>query len=223
MAKRVAWAILTVILVSYSVVAADSMRASLFDPARHMHISEIKPGMKGYGLTVFRGTKIEKFDVVVVDIIKNFNPKYDVILIRCPQEFLKDTGPIEGMSGSPIFLYDDSGRARMAGAFAYGWAFSKDCLAGAQPIQYMLQLPTSHPVKQTGHNVMAANSAANSGRPRWSLDQVPQWNHPTRSRTVREQFNLPPAASNENCWTRANHRADVSPLAIANFVSPAIE
>ena len=43
-----------------------------------MRISEVKPGMKGYGLSVFSGTKIEKFDVVVVDVVKNFNPKYDV-------------------------------------------------------------------------------------------------------------------------------------------------
>ena len=65
----------------------DSQPPTLFDPARHMHVSEVRPGMKGYGLSVFSGTKIEKFDVVVVDVVKNFNPKYDVILIRCPQDF----------------------------------------------------------------------------------------------------------------------------------------
>jgi len=36
---------------------------SLFDPNKHMRVSEIRPGMKGYGLSVFMGTKIEKFDV----------------------------------------------------------------------------------------------------------------------------------------------------------------
>ena len=110
--KRVALVFLAALLAGFTTARADSRPASLFDPARHMRIAEVKPGMKGYGLSVFSGTKIEKFDVVVVDVVKNFNPKYDVILIRCPQEFLKNTGPIEGMSGSPIFLYDDSGRAR---------------------------------------------------------------------------------------------------------------
>ena len=161
-----------------------------------MHISEVKPGMKGYGLSVFSGTKIEKFDVVVVDVVKNFNPKYDVILIRCPQEFLKDTGPIEGMSGSPIFLYDDIGRARMAGAFAYGWAFSKDCLAGVQPIEYMLQLPTNHPPLEPGtKNPVEGNVNSMSVRPRWSLNQVPlrPWNRSERSRN-RQRSTSPSGA-----------------------------
>ena len=38
---------------------------SLFDPARHMRVAEVRPGMKGYGLSVFSGTKIEPFDVEV--------------------------------------------------------------------------------------------------------------------------------------------------------------
>ena len=33
---------------------------------------EIKDGMKGYGLTVFKGTQPERFDVEVVGVLKNF-------------------------------------------------------------------------------------------------------------------------------------------------------
>ena len=119
-----------------------------------MHVADIHRGMKGYGLSVFSGTKIEKFDVEVVDVVKNFNPKYDAILIRCPQEFLKNTGPIAGMSGSPIFLYDENGNPKMAGAFAYGWPFAKDCLAGVQPIEYIAEatyrLASGDPATLTG-------------------------------------------------------------------------
>ena len=187
MAKRIAPAVLVVLLISVVGIArADSQPASLFDPARHMLISEIKPGMKGYGLSVFSGTKIEKFDVVVVDVIKNFNPKYDVILIQCPQQFLQNTGPIEGMSGSPIFLYDDTGKARMAGAFAYGWAFSKDCLAGAQPIEYMLQLPTTHAPGASGLIPAGAPVNAAIAHPRWSINQLPRapWRQSSDSRSA---------------------------------------
>jgi hypothetical protein len=113
----------------------------LFDPARHMRVSEVRPGMTGYGLSVFQGTKIERFDVEVVSILKNFNPKYDVILIRCHGANLEHTGAIAGMSGSPIYLRDDAGRDRMIGAFAYGWPLQKDPVAGVQPIEYMLRLP----------------------------------------------------------------------------------
>src|SRR5256885_10959473 len=127
-----------VILLTVS-ACAPLLRADtpLFDPARHMRVSEVKPGMKGYGLSVFSGTKIERFDVEVVSILKNFNPKYDVVLIRFSGQNLERIGPIAGMSGSPIFLKDEVGRERMIGAFAYGWPFQKESLAGVQPIEYM--------------------------------------------------------------------------------------
>jgi hypothetical protein len=114
---------------------------SLFDPARHMHVSEVRAGMKGYGVSVFKGTKLERFEVEVLSVLKNFNPKYDVVLITCKGANLEHTGAIAGMSGSPIYLKDDSGRERMIGAFAYGWPLTKDPIAGVQPIEYMLTLP----------------------------------------------------------------------------------
>ena len=117
--------------------------AALFDPARHMRVSEVRPGMKGYGLSVFLGTKIERFDVEVISVLKNFNPKTDVILIKFGGDNLEHNLAIAGMSGSPIYLYDDTGKARMIGAFAYGWQLQKDPIAGVQPIEYMLKLPES--------------------------------------------------------------------------------
>lgn len=144
---------------------------SLFDPARHMHVSEVKAGMKGYGLTVFHGTTIEKFDVEVVSVVKNsFGPDQDVVLIMCNDERLKHSGPVQGMSGSPIFLYDETGKARMIGAFAYGWSLSKDPLAGVQPIEYMLKLtprPRQAPAQAQGAtswNVLKAGLVPNASR-----------------------------------------------------------
>jgi hypothetical protein len=103
--------------------------------------------MKGYGLSVFHGTKIERFDVEVLSVLRNFNPKCDVVLITCHGANLDHTGAIAGMSGSPIYLKDDSGRYRMIGAFAYGWPLAKDPIAGVQPIEYMLKLPTNDPAQ----------------------------------------------------------------------------
>ena len=127
-------------------LTASSGRAEsmpLFDPARHMRVSEVRPGMKGYGLSVFYGTKIERFDVEVISILKNFNPKSDVVLIKFSGDNLEHNLAIAGMSGSPIYLYDGTGKARMIGAFAYGWQLQKDPIAGVQPIEYMLKLPES--------------------------------------------------------------------------------
>ena len=135
-----------------ALVRAESPQAAasgLFDPARHMHVSEVKPGMSGYGLTVFKGTRIERFDVEVLSVLKNFNPKYDVVLIRCKGDYLQHTGSIAGMSGSPIYLKDEQGKYRMIGAFAYGWPLTKDPVAGVQPIEYMLKLPAARVAPET--------------------------------------------------------------------------
>ncbi|MBN2529958.1 MAG: hypothetical protein JXR76_26445 [Deltaproteobacteria bacterium] len=108
-------------------------------------ISEIKPGMKGYGLTVFQGTVPERFDVEVVDVVPNFMLRQNIILIRCSHPVTDKAGVIGGMSGSPIFI-----NGKLAGALAYGWRFSKEALAGVTPIQNMLDITTR---KQRGATV----------------------------------------------------------------------
>src|SRR5882672_3932401 len=40
-------------------------------------VGSIKPGMKGYGLSVFRGTQPERFEVEVIDVLRNFQPDQD--------------------------------------------------------------------------------------------------------------------------------------------------
>ncbi len=114
---------------------------SVFDPEKHMRVDEVREGMKGYGLTVLSGTKISKFDVEVITVLKNvFGPKKSVVMVRCVDEFMQHVGPIAGCSGSPIYLYDETGKARLIGAYAYGFDLARDPIVGVQPIEYMLQL-----------------------------------------------------------------------------------
>ena len=96
-------------------------------------LSQVKAGMKGYGLTVFEGTKPEKFDVEVIGIQKGFLPRQDLILIKTRHPRLDVTRVVAGMSGSPIFL-----EGKMAGAYAYGWTFPREAVAGVTPIENML-------------------------------------------------------------------------------------
>jgi hypothetical protein len=98
-------------------------------------VSEIKPGMEGYGLTVFQGTRVERFHVRVIGILKTFLPKQDVILFRSDDPRLKHSGIVRGMSGSPVYF-----NGRLAGAVAYGWPYSKDPIGGITPIENMLQV-----------------------------------------------------------------------------------
>ena len=95
-------------------------------------VDEIKPGMKGYGLSVFRGTKPERFKVEVIDVLRNFRPDQDLILIRTYHPVLKHAKVVAGMSGSPVYI-----DGRLAGAYAYGWTFGNDPMAGVTPIKNM--------------------------------------------------------------------------------------
>jgi hypothetical protein len=97
-------------------------------------VDEIKDGMKGYGLTVFKGTEPERFDVEVVGVLKNFRPSQELILVKTPHPRLNVTKNVRGMSGSPIYL-----DGRLAGAYAYSWAaFQVEPVAGVTPIAPML-------------------------------------------------------------------------------------
>ncbi|MFO0662586.1 MAG: SpoIVB peptidase S55 domain-containing protein [Polyangiaceae bacterium] len=97
-------------------------------------VEEIKEGMKGYGLTVFKGTEPERFDVEVIGVLKNFRPSQDLILVKTPHPRLNITKNVRGMSGSPIYL-----NGRLAGAYAYSWAmFQTEPVAGVTPIAPML-------------------------------------------------------------------------------------
>ena len=98
-----------------------------------MPVKDIKPGMKGYGLTVFEGTKPEKFDVEVIDVLKNFRPRQELILVKTKHPRLEVAKVVAGMSGSPIYL-----NGKMIGAYAYGWTFGKEPVAGVTPIRNMI-------------------------------------------------------------------------------------
>jgi hypothetical protein len=98
-----------------------------------MPVSQIKPGMKGYGLTVFEGTQPERFDVEVIGILPNFRPRQDLILIKTKHPRLDVAKIVAGMSGSPIYI-----EGKMVGAYAYGWNFNEEPIAGVTPIDDMI-------------------------------------------------------------------------------------
>src|SRR5947207_6324226 len=124
-------------------------------------LAEVRAGMKGYGLTVFQGTKPERFEVRVIGVLHNFLPKQDVILIQSDDPRLLHSGIVAGMSGSPIYIEN-----RLAGALAYGWHFAKDPIAGVTPIESMLS-EMKRPLR--GRAMTPFSEAANERR---SLDEV---------------------------------------------------
>ncbi len=96
-------------------------------------VSALKPKMKGYGLTVFEGTKPERFEVEIIDVLDNFRPRQDLILVKTKHPRLEVAKVVAGMSGSPVYI-----DGKMIGAYAYGWTFGKEPVAGVTPIRNML-------------------------------------------------------------------------------------
>ena len=98
-------------------------------------VEELKPGMTGYGKTVIEGAKIETFDVEVLGVTGTETGGYN-ILIKASGPLLQKSGGIaQGMSGSPVYI-----NGRLAGAVAYGQAFSDPNYCFLTPIDEMLQL-----------------------------------------------------------------------------------
>jgi len=101
-----------------------------------MPLAEVKPGMAGVCHTVFRGDRPEEFPIEVVDIMRNFYPKRNLILIRLKGEKAEHTGVAAGMSGSPIYI-----NGKMIGALSYSLGiFLREPLAGVTPIEEMLEI-----------------------------------------------------------------------------------
>ncbi len=130
-------------------------------------VSEIHEGMKGYGLTVFHGTEPERFDVEVIGVLHNFRAAQDLILVKTMHPRLETVKMVAGMSGSPIFL-----DGRLAGAYAYGWQFQSEPIAGVTPIAPMLtELARPIPPALRGFLARPLASSAGPSSPRHaSLD-----------------------------------------------------
>lgn len=106
-----------------------------WDSAKYIGIDEIRPGMKAYCLTCYSGTKIEKFEMDVISIIKNYEPGRDSLLVQGTDERFIHTGPVWGCSGSPLYI-----DGRLAGALATAYTYSKDPLYGVTLIKDMLKV-----------------------------------------------------------------------------------
>ncbi|MCO4760509.1 MAG: hypothetical protein KC502_03350 [Myxococcales bacterium] len=118
-----------------SLVATSAWAAKGMPP--NIDSRDLRPGMKGYGLTVMRGQKIERFQIEVIGVLYNKLPGQDMILVRCAGLNLEHSGVIAGMSGSPVFIKGPRGKDLLVGAVSYAFPFNKDPVAGVTPIKNM--------------------------------------------------------------------------------------
>ncbi len=92
--------------------------------AETMPLSQIQKGMRGYGVTVFEGSRLEKFDVEILGVLRNIGPGQNLILAKIDSPLVQRAGVIAGMSGSPIYI-----DGKVIGALAYAWQFAKEPVA----------------------------------------------------------------------------------------------
>lgn len=98
-----------------------------------MDVDSLKPGMKGYGYSVFAENKLDTFNVEILGVLKDVGPEKDMIIARLSGAGLEKTGIISGMSGSPVFI-----DGRIIGAVAYAWPFSLEPITGITPIDEII-------------------------------------------------------------------------------------
>lgn len=96
-------------------------------------LNKIRAGQRGIGKTVFSGSQVEEFQVEILGILRDSGPKQSIILARLSGGPLAQTGVMQGMSGSPVYI-----EGRLAGAIALAFPFSKEPIAGVRPIEEML-------------------------------------------------------------------------------------
>lgn len=100
-------------------------------------LSQVQPGMTGYGLTVVAGEEISQFQVEVVAVLDEPGERNDFIVVRVFGDAIERSGGIaQGMSGSPVYL-----EGKLAGALsrAARWSAEPDRPLGlVTPIEVML-------------------------------------------------------------------------------------
>src|SRR4051795_1697479 len=104
-------------------------------------LKDVRPGQHGVGRTVFHGNRIEEFQVEILGVLENLTPKQSIILAKLSGGPLEETGVMQGMSGSPVYI-----DGKLLGAVALGFPFSKQPIAGIQPIEQMIA--DSEPARQ---------------------------------------------------------------------------
>jgi len=129
---------LTMRLVRFVSILVPLLASGLAAQVAILPLSEVKPGMKAVGKTVFEGGKIVDFDVEILGVLENAGPKQSIILARLSGGPMAHTGVLQGMSGSPVYA-----GGKLVGAVALSFPFAKDPIAGIRPIEEMLATATT--------------------------------------------------------------------------------
>jgi hypothetical protein len=161
MRSRLLLTALTVLLVSAPCLWSQ-------EDVQFFPLSQVRPGLKGVGKTVFEGDKVEDFQVEILGVLKNaLAPKHDVIVARLSGGPLEKTGVLAGMSGSPVYV-----DGKLVGAVALSFPFATEPLTGITPIEDMVDVvpatattaPAAQPATGLRFKIAAIPGSSGDGR-----------------------------------------------------------
>lgn len=124
-------------------------------------LEQLKPGLKGLGYTVIRGTAIKPFNVEILELVpKGGFDGGPMILARFTGETIDfSNGIAGGYSGSPVYI-----DGKLLGAVSMAIPFSDTHVGGVTPIQSMLAaLPNGDSGDVTKNTVLPETT--NNGKP----------------------------------------------------------
>jgi hypothetical protein len=153
-------------------VWSGAVPASASDaPPEIMPLSEIQRGQEGVWRTVIAGDEVEEFPLRILGVIPNFiGPRLPAIIAEAvdPENVL--SGPVAGMSGSPVYI-----DGKLVGAYAYGYVWPKEqAIIGITPIEHMLairDLPRTETGVWEGAR-MASTADGDARRPETLVDSA---------------------------------------------------
>ena len=123
-----------------SILAALALAPYLYAAPDIFPLKDVRAGQHGVGRTVFAGNLVEEFQVEVLGVLENVGPRQSIILARLSGGPLAETGVLQGMSGSPVYI-----DGKLAGAVALGFSEAKVAIAGIRPIEEMLRVEPRTP------------------------------------------------------------------------------
>ena len=89
----------------------------------------------------------------ILGVLENIGPRESIILARLKGGPLENTGVMQGMSGSPVYI-----DGKLAGAVALGFPLAKEPICGIRPIEEMLRVDPQAALAGAPRKVAAGNA-----------------------------------------------------------------
>lgn len=137
--------LLLMIFSAFMLSGSSSMVIAEPDVQKYLSTNEIRPGMKGYGLTTLNGNEIVRYPIKVLSVMGNRGgtiPHFKSILIMLDDASELPDGWVgfqKDMAGSPVYIND-----KLIGAVCSFYEWSRQEIAQVRPIEEIQLIAERH-------------------------------------------------------------------------------